>query len=581
MSEKNAESSTTPSPALAPAPDSPRAAPPPPTPRLVTLHGVQWESALEFVHLFRGFRLAIHPAKLVMALLAIVLIYAAGRTFDLVWGHQVYADEMMHFVSDSPETYRALRVTNLNERDVFFRGRPSEVYAEQKAAYQREFAAAVETAHRRRLAAEAAQSRADPSVHLAVPAPAPADAEQEARKAAADALLQKMEQLNAIRGKGIFETFFTYEVDQFDRMVDNTLAFARLAPAPSPVGMPGRPAAGGLLARDPESLVGSDTVVGCLANMTVTAPRWLFAGTAPMQWRAEHPETTGAWLRTLGYRAGYVVSVTALAVFWLLVLALTGASITRLSALELAGVERPPLKDVFLFAARRLGAFVKAPVAPFLILLVIGLAMAVGGLIGAVPYVGPILIGLLFFVFLAVSFVLMLLLLGILGGFNLLYPTIAVEGADSFDAMSRSFAYVYARPWRLLCYSVIALVYGVITFVFVSFVVYLIFVLTHLFVGWGMDLFGAHYGSLSGVPALQTIWPAPRFAHLVMPVNWYAMDWPEWIGSGLLHLWVYLLVAGLGAYVLSYYFSTHTIIYLLLRRSVDGQNIREVYFEGK
>ena len=62
--------------------------------------GIQWENVLEFAHLFRGFRLAINPAKLAVALLAILLIYAAGRLFDLAWGPQVYADEMMHFVSD-------------------------------------------------------------------------------------------------------------------------------------------------------------------------------------------------------------------------------------------------------------------------------------------------------------------------------------------------------------------------------------------------------------------------------------------------------------------------------------------------
>ena len=594
MSEKNPESSTPPSPTSAPAPEAAplpaaplappdplRAAPPPPTPRLITVHGIQWENVLEFVHLFRGFRLAINPAKIVVALLAIVLIYAAGFAFDLAWSHQVYPDEIMHFVSDSPEAYRALRVTNLQERDTYFRGHPSAVYAEQKASYQRDFTAALEAARRQRELAETALSKLDASIHLAVPAPSPADVERGARQAAADVLLQKMDQLNNVRGKGIFEAFFNYEIDQFNRMVDNTLAFARLSPAPAGSGAPGRQTAGGLLARDPDHVLGSDTVAGCLSNMTITAPRWLFTGTAPMQWRPDHPQTTAGSLQIIAYRAVYLVSVSALAVFWLLVLALTGGYVARLSALELAGVERPPLKDVFLFALRRIWVFLKAPVAPFLILLILGLAVAVLGLIGAVPYVGPVLIGLFFFVFLLIAFVLMLLLLGILGGFSLFYPTIAVEGADAFDAMSRSFAYVYARPWRLLCYTIVALVYGVITFLFVSFAVYLMFILTHTFVGWGMDLFGSHYGSLSGVPALQTIWPEPDFARLVMPVNWYAMDWPEFIGSVLLHFWVFLLMGGLGAYVLSYYFSSNTIIYLLLRRSVDGQNIREVYLEGK
>jgi len=90
-----------------------------------------------------------------------------------------------------------------------------------------------------------------------------------------------------------------------------------------------------------------------------------------------------------------------------------------------------------------------------------------------------------------------------------------------------------------------------------------------------------HYGAVSGVPALETIWPAPQFLRLVSPVNWYVMSWPEFLGSLLLHFWVFLLIAGIGAYVISYYFSSHTIIYLLLRRSVDGQNLREVFLEEK
>ena len=60
--------------------------------------------------------------------------------------------------------------------------------------------------------------------------------------------------------------------------------------------------------------------------------------------------------------------------------------------------------------------------------------------------------GITLVVVLVGGLVVMLLTLGILGGFNLLYPTMAVEGSDSFDALSRSFAYVYARPcaWRFI-----------------------------------------------------------------------------------------------------------------------------------
>ena len=84
-----------------------------------------------------------------------------------------------------------------------------------------------------------------------------------------------------------------------------------------------------------------------------------------------------------------------------------------------------------------------------------------------IPFIGPILVGLLFFLALAASLVMTLLVLGTVGGFDLMYPTIAVEGSDSFDAISRSFSYVYARPWRMLWYTAVAVIYGAATYLFV------------------------------------------------------------------------------------------------------------------
>jgi hypothetical protein len=65
--------------------------------------------------------------------------------------------------------------------------------------------------------------------------------------------------------------------------------------------------------------------------------------------------------------------------------------------------------------------------------------------------------------------------------------------------------------------------------------------------------------------------------HLISPINWWAMSWPEYLGALLLHFWLFLLISCCGAYVISYYFSSHTIIYLLLRRSVDAQPLTEIY----
>ncbi len=414
-----------------------------------------------------------------------------------------------------------------------------------------------------------------------------AKTEQEDKATAARTLYSRMQRVKETVGQGIFDTFLSYEIREFDSLVDNTLAFVRISPIRSSNAgesdLEGSAISGGLLSKDPKRLYQSDTIIGCIANMAVTGPSWLFVGTAPMQWRpegsTEGSTTWGARIEIVGYRGLYLFSLCLLAGFCLIVLALSGAIISRLSALEMGGIERAPLKDVFLFAYRRLWIFIKAPLTPFLILLAIGIVLAVAGLIGAIPFLGAIVFGILFIFILAVAFILMLLLLGILGGFNLLYPTIAVEGSDAFDAMSRSFAYVYSRPWRLLFYSILSLIYGVITFLFVSFAIYLVLSVAHTFTGWGVNFFGYNQGSYTGLPKLETLWPAPDFANLLAPANWYAMSWSEYIGSMFLHFWVYLLISAGGAYVISYYFSSNTIIYLLLRHSVDGQTTSDIFLD--
>ena len=597
--------SSTAAPPKAPAP------PPPPqaSPRLATVNSVNWASVLDFTHVFRGFRLAINPAKLILALLAIIAIYVAGRGFDALWGNQVYVDEIQGFATEQPQMYDAQRASHLrirtdqldrmlaNDLDVDtarreqLRNDPAGAYKTLKAYYRKQFEATVDAAQARRVEAQRQLAGGTPPALFGI-STSPAQLEQDDRARAAERLLNSMRSLQEVTGQGIFQSFMKYEISQFDQLVENTLTLVRVAPVRSASGgdfrapfsagnvIEGQAVSGGLVSRDPDRLWRSDTVAGCIANMTITAPHWLFAATAPMQWKPEGGTASwGAWLKMVAYRGVYLASLLALGVFALLVLAMAGACISRLSALELAGIERAPLKDVVTFSLRRLWVFVTTPLTPFVILLVLGLMMAVVALAGAIPWIGPLVIGAAFFAFLSASFVLMLLLLGILGGFNLLYPTIAVEGADAFDAMSRSFAYVYARPWRLLLYTVTSLVYGVVTFLFVSFAVYLILLLTHTFVGWGMDLCGLHYGAMSGVGALETLWPTPRFLQLIAPINWYAMSWPEFGGAVMLHFWVFLLIADIGAYVISYYFSSHTIIYLLLRRSVDGQGIGEVFME--
>src|SRR5215208_6546301 len=50
-----------------------------------TIRAVNWREVFPCTHLFRAFRIAVHPSKLLLALAALLLIYLGGRVLDGVW----------------------------------------------------------------------------------------------------------------------------------------------------------------------------------------------------------------------------------------------------------------------------------------------------------------------------------------------------------------------------------------------------------------------------------------------------------------------------------------------------------------
>src|SRR4051812_22805500 len=49
------------------------------------LRGIDWREVFPFTHLFRAFRIAVHPSKLILALVALLAIYFGGNALDAIW----------------------------------------------------------------------------------------------------------------------------------------------------------------------------------------------------------------------------------------------------------------------------------------------------------------------------------------------------------------------------------------------------------------------------------------------------------------------------------------------------------------
>ncbi len=49
------------------------------------LQAINWREVFPFTHIFRAFRVAVHPSKLVLGLVALLTLYVGGRILDAVW----------------------------------------------------------------------------------------------------------------------------------------------------------------------------------------------------------------------------------------------------------------------------------------------------------------------------------------------------------------------------------------------------------------------------------------------------------------------------------------------------------------
>lgn len=288
----------------------------------------------------------------------------------------------------------------------------------------------------------------------------------------------------------------------------------------------------------------------------------------------------------------------------LAVWAFFGGAITRLAAVQVARNEKIPLREALVFAKDRFVSFFAAPAFPLLLLGILVLALWLFGWVeGFIPIFGDIVVaGVLWPIVLVVGLIMAVVLVGLVG-WPLMNATISVEGSDSFDALSRSYSYVYQAPWQYLWYGLVATVYGAALVFFVGFMASLI-----IFLGkWGVGM----------APGISKSDPRndrePSYLFRSAPTSFGWRDllihnnqhvhprtdragvaageldfsdkyvenimWYNSIGGFLVSFWIYLfflLVVGFGY---SYFWSASTIIYFLMRRHVDDTDMDEVHLE--
>ena len=291
------------------------------------------------------------------------------------------------------------------------------------------------------------------------------------------------------------------------------------------------------------------------------------------------------------YHTVYCIILSAIK---LAVIAIAGGAICRIAALQFARGEKPGLTEALRFSTQKFFSFLAAPLLPVAVIFFFAVCVALVGLFGFIPYVGELLIGFpipipMLLVLLA-GFIMALLVIGTAAGYNLMFPVIAYENSDCFEAVEKSFTYVFRRPWHMVFYYVFALFYGAVCYVFVRFFAFLLVFCAHQALPLGVrfvywlparicSLFGVEFAPAGRtVEKLLAIWPQPTFLNL-LGASVPAANWSQAIAAFVIKLCLFFIAALVMAFVVSFYFSANTIIYSLLRKGVDGVALENVHTE--
>jgi hypothetical protein len=259
----------------------------------------------------------------------------------------------------------------------------------------------------------------------------------------------------------------------------------------------------------------------------------------------------------------------------LCIVSIFGGAICRIAALQFAREEKPGISEALRFSIKKFWGFFTTPLVPIGIAAIVWAFIFLIGILGNIPLgIGEILVGIFMCLALAAGAIVAAVIIGTVAGFNLMFPAIAYDGSDSMDAVSRSFNYVYARPWRMGLYSFAAFVYGAICYCFVRFFAYLLLLLTYegLRLGAGLD-------SARGLSdKVAAIWPKPTF-HELLAYSAQAGSLSEKVAAFLIYIFALVVIGLVVSFIISFYFSSNTIIYALIRNKVDNTPLEEIYTE--
>ena len=287
-----------------------------------------------------------------------------------------------------------------------------------------------------------------------------------------------------------------------------------------------------------------------------------------------------------------------------------GGAITRIAAVQVARGEKISALEALNFTRKRLGSYVTAPLIPLAILALLVIGMWLYGYPFMIPIFGDIVVAGLFWPLMIVVGLLLAVTLVGLVGWPFMSVTISAQGGtDVWDAFTRAYSYVYQKPWHFIWYTVVAVVYGAVVIFFIGFM-------------GSLTIYLAKWG-VSQTPGISAVGRQPSFLFVYAPTSYHwrdlllrgaevggeqvvgsddqinpgafrkwtgrddsykgkdKLEWWNLVGAFLVAVWLFIAFLLILGFSYSYFWSASTIVYLLMRRKVDGEDMDEVTLEDE
>jgi len=238
---------------------------------------------------------------------------------------------------------------------------------------------------------------------------------------------------------------------------------------------------------------------------------------------------------------------------------IAGGAIARIALVQVGWGRGLGAKSAIRYAAAHARPLVATPLLPIVVLIITAIFCGIFGLIYRIPWFGEFLGGLFLLVPISLGLLMLVMVAGLASSWPLMVASVAAEGEDELDAVSRSFSYVNHRLVSYLFYGGIALLIGIPG----SWLVDLVANGTLLMAQWGLGLTIPHYTVGQIVTSTSSLL-RPVDLSTATPTG--QNSWSDVLPT----FWIGCVRLSARAWAFSYFWTSISLIYLIIRKDVDG-----------